>query len=93
MALRGGMSMAKETVHLKVRTLIKAYLVLNKGKKFTARQISEWINSEWFGLNRALINSRTVSRLISSGMHCNSNIMSEIKYEKVGNLGYYWVEP
>ena len=84
--------MAKETVHLKVRTLIKAYLVMNKGKRFTAKQISEWINSEWFGLNRALVNARTVSRLISSGMYCNSNILSEINYEKVGNLGYYWVE-
>ena len=93
MALRSDMSMAKETVNLKVRTLIKAYLVMNKGKRFTAKQISEWINSEWFGLNRALVNARTVSRLISSGMYCNSNILSEINYEKDGNLGYYWVEP
>ena len=92
MALRSGIGMAKETVNLKVRTLIKAYLVMNKGKRFTAKQISEWINSEWFGLNRALVNARTVSRLISSGMYCNSNILSEINYEKVGNLGYYWVE-
>ena len=85
--------MARETVKLKVRTLIKAYLVMNKGKRFTAKQISEWINSEWFGLNRALVNARTVSRLISSGMYCNSDILSEINYEKSGNLGYYWVEP
>ena len=92
MALRSGIGMAKETVNLKVRTLIKAYLVMNKGKRFTAKQISEWINSEWFGLNRALVNARTVSRLISSGMYCNSNILSEINYEKDGNLGYYWVE-
>jgi len=84
--------MAKDTVHLKMRTLIKAYLVMNKGKRFTAKQISEWINSEWFGLNRALVNARTVSRLISSGMYCNSNILSEINYEKDGNFGYYWVE-
>lgn len=84
--------MAKETVNLKVRTLIKAYLVMNKGKRFTAKQISEWINSEWFGLNRALVNASTVSKLISSGMYCNSNILSEINYEKDGNFGYYWVE-
>lgn len=92
MGIRGGIGMARDTVHLKVRTLIKAYLVMNKGKRFTAKQISEWINSEWFGLNRALVNARTVSRLISSGMYCNSNILSEINYEKDGNLGYYWVE-
>ena len=90
--IMGWYSMAKETVNLKVRTLIKAFLVMNKGKRFTAKQISEWINSEWFGLNRALVNARTVSRLISSGMYCNSNILSEINYEKDGNLGYYWVE-
>ena len=84
--------MAKDTVHLKIRTLIKAYLVMNKGKRFTAKQISEWINSEWFGLNRALVNARTVSRLINANRFTSSNMMSEIKSEKVGNYRYYWVE-
>ena len=84
--------MAKETVHLKVRTLIKAYLVMNKGKRFTAKQISEWINSGWFGLNRSLVNANVIGRLINANRFTSSNMMSEIKTEKVGNYRYYWVE-
>ena len=84
--------MAKETVNLKIRTLIKAYLVFNKGKKCTAKEISEWINSHWFGLNRTLVNANKIGRLINSNRFTSSNMMSEIKSEKVGNYRYYWVE-
>ena len=92
MALRSCIGMARETVNLKIRTLIKAYLVFNKGKKCTAKEISEWINSGWFGLNRTLVNANKISRLINSNRFTSSNMMSEINYEKSGNLGYYWVE-
>jgi hypothetical protein len=84
--------MAKETVNLKIRTLIKAYLVFNKGKKCTSNEISEWINSHWFGLNRTLVNANKIGRLINSNRFTSSNMMSEIKSEKVGNYRYYWVE-
>lgn len=85
-------NMAKETVNIKVRTLIKAYLVFNKGKKCTAKEISEWINSHWFGLNRTLINPNKIGRLINANRFTSSNMLSEIKSEKSGNLRYYWVE-
>ena len=85
-------NMAKETVNLKVRTLIKAYLVFNKGKKCTAKEISEWINSHWFGLNRTLINPNKIGRLINANRFTSSIMLSEIKSEKSGNLRYYWVE-
>ena len=85
-------SMAKETVNLKIRTLIKAYLVFNKGKRCTAKEISEWINSGRFGLNRSLVNANVIGRLINANRFTSSNMMSEIKTEKVGNYRYYLVE-
>lgn len=84
--------MAKEYSKVKVRTLIKAYLVFNKGKHCTAKQISEWINSEWFGLNRSLVNPRVVARMISNDRYQRSNILSEVNVEKVNGLSMYWVE-
>ena len=90
--ITGWYNMAKETVHMKIRVLIKAYLVFNKGKKCTSKEISEWINSGWFGLNRSLVNANVIGRLINANRFTSSNMMSEIKTEKVGNHRYYWVE-
>ena len=92
MALWSDVSMAKETVHMKIRVLIKAYLVFNKCKKCTSKEISEWINSGWFGLNRSLVNANVIGRLINANRFSSSNMLSEIKSEKVGNYRYYWVE-
>ena len=84
--------MAKTTRNLKVRTLIKAYLVFNKGKHCTAKQISEWINSGWFYLNKAQVNPNVVSHLIRSGSYDSSNMLSDVLVEKRENRNYYWVE-
>ena len=84
--------MAKTTRNLKVRTLIKAYLVCNKGKHCTAKQISEWINSGGFCLNKANVNPNVVSHLIRSGSYNSSNMLSDVLVEKRENRNYYWVE-
>ena len=84
--------MSKEYTKVRIRVLIKAYLVFNKGKRCTAKMISEWINSEWFGMNRSLVNPRTIARMISSERCQKANILSEVQCEKVHNLSYYWVE-
>jgi hypothetical protein len=54
--------------------------------------ISEWINGEWFGLNRSLVNARVVGHMINRERYQKSNILSEVQCEKVNNLSYYWVE-
>jgi hypothetical protein len=84
--------MGKDYTKVKIRTLIKAYLVMNKGKKCTAKQISEWINSEWFGMNRSLVNPRVIAKMIKTERWQKANILSEFKLEKVDGLSYYWVE-
>ena len=84
--------MSKEYTKVRIRVLIKAYLVFNKGKRCTAKMISEWINSEWFGMNRSLVNPNIVARMINSERQQRGNILSEVQCEKVYNLSYYWVE-
>jgi len=82
---------ARDTRDTKLRTLIKAYLVFNRGKKVTAKEISEWINSNNFCLNRSIVNSRIISRLIYAGKYNPSHILYDIEDETVNNLKYYWV--
>ena len=83
--------MARDTRDTKLRTLIKAYLVFNRGKKVTAKEISEWINSNNFCLNRSIVNSRIISRLIYAGKYNPGHILYDIEDETVNNLKYYWV--
>jgi len=84
--------MAKTTRNLKVRTLIKAYLVFNKGKPCTAKQISEWINSGRFCLNKSQVHPNLVSKLITNDRYSSSNMLSDVMMEKHDNRNYYWVE-
>ena len=76
----------------KLRTLIKAFLVFHKGKKFTAKEISSWINSANFCLNRSLCNARIVGHLLSKGRYNPNHIFYDVCSETVNNLKYYWVE-
>ena len=83
--------MVRKIIDTKIRTLIKAYLVFHKGKKCTAKQISEWINSEWFGMNRSLVNARVVGHMINRERCQRSNVLSEVQTEKINNLSYYFI--
>lgn len=83
--------MAKEYTKVRIRVLIKAYLVFNKGKRCTAKMISEWINSHRFGLNGKAVYPKTISYHISQGKYNPSNILNEVNVEKKHNLNYYWV--
>lgn len=83
--------MSKKIRDTKVRTLIKAYLIFNRGKKCTAKQISEWINSERFSMNNVIVNPRLISYLISSGRYNPSHMLYDVECENRHNLNYYWV--
>ena len=76
----------------KLRALIKAFLVCHKGKKYTAKEISSWINSANFCLNSSLCNARLVGHLLSKGQYNPRHIFYDVCSEKQGNLKYYWVE-
>ena len=55
--------MAKKR-HEKVMAIIKCYLVSNKGKWFTAKEITDFITSHNFGLGNYYISTMVVSSLL-----------------------------
>ena len=83
---------AKDYRDTKIRTLIKAYLVFNRKKKCTAKEISDFITSNDFGLNRSLCNARVIGHMLRKGMVNRNHILSEVECETVNNLKYYWVD-
>lgn len=84
--------MSKRIRDTKLRTLIKAYLVFRKGKKVTAKEISDWINGNSFSMNNATINPGVISYLIRQSKFNNGSMLYDVRSEKRYNLSYYWVD-
>lgn len=89
--LVGDWCMSKDLVNAKLRALIKAYLVFNRGRKVSSKDISDWINGEYFGLNRSLVNARVVGHLLSKGVYNRNHIFYEVECETVNGRKQYWV--
>ena len=73
----------------KLRALIKAFLVFHKGKKFTAKEISSWINSANFCLNRSLCNASPVWYLLSEGRYKPKHYLYDVESGKRSELKKY----
>ena len=84
--------MAREVIDTKIRTLIKAYLTFNKGKKCTAKEIAEFVNNGDFGLNQYSLHPTRVSNMINSAKYYKSHILSEINIEKINGRNHFWVD-
>ena len=84
-------AMVRKIIDTKIRTLIKAYLVLHKGKKCNAKEIAEFINSNDFKMNQYALHPTRVSHMINAGRHCQTNMLYGVQREKIDGLNYYWV--
>ena len=84
--------MARKIIDTKIRTLIKAYLVFNKGKKCTAKEIAEWINNGGFALNQYSCHPKVIGYHVNAAKYNVNSQLYGVKVEKVRNLNHYWVE-
>jgi len=84
--------MVRNEVDTKIRTLIKAYLVFNRGKKCTAAEIAEFINNNGFSLNKYSLHPTRVSHMINSAKWNQSSMLYGINIEKLNGRNHYWVE-
>ena len=83
--------MASKILDTKIRTLIKAFLVLNKGKKYTARQISDFINCGEFHLNQSSVTPHQVTYYINMGKYVPKHILYGVHVEKIQGRNHYWL--
>lgn len=84
--------MVRKIIDTKLRTLIKAYLVLHKGKKCDAKEIAEFINSNDFKMNQYALHPTRVSHMINAGRYSQTNMLYGVNVEKVNGINHYWVE-
>ena len=66
--------------HEKVMGIIKAFLVLNKGKWCTAREITDFIVGHNFGLGNYYVSALVVSSLLQRKTGVFSDIETKKKY-------------
>ena len=77
----------------KIRSLIKAYLVLNRGKKKTGKEICEFINCGEFHLNNHSVTPNRVALLVKKDGYELGNMLYNVQVESVNGYNRYWVEP
>jgi hypothetical protein len=83
--------MARKIIDTKIRTLIKAYLIFNKGRKVTASEIAEFINTNDFSLNQYNLHPIRVSHMINTAKLRKSNMLHDIQVEKIGGVNHFYL--
>lgn len=82
--------MVSEATETKCKVIIKAFLLANKGKRFTSKEIADFINHNDFGLGKYSLHNYTVTKWIKSA---NRNLLEEIKMERKDgrHLWRFWI--
>lgn len=61
---------------IKIRTLLKAYCVMNRNRPIKSTEVSNWINDNHFGL-KTKVDARYIGRLVKAE-HKGDGILKDI---------------
>ena len=70
----------------KVRILIKAYLTLNKNRRVTSKEISDWITVNDFGMNNTSVHPTMITKLVKEGIACGDRLFRDVNLYKDGRV-------
>ena len=66
----GGDSLARrEMTKMKISTIIKAYICMNKNRYCYSNEIAKFINENYFTLEKTVVNPKAVTRMIMDRRH------------------------
>lgn len=68
--------------HEKVKAVIKCFLVMNKGKWFTAKEITDFISNHNFGLGNYYLSTMVVSSLLMQKDGIFNDIEKDTKWNR-----------
>lgn len=83
--------MVAESTEKKVKLIIKTFLTAQQGKKFTSKQIAEFINNNNLGLGNYSVSAWTVTRWLKTASE--RSLLSEVKMQRTGrkNVWEFWI--
>ena len=83
--------MARDTDKTKAKWIILTFLICNRGKKFTSKQLQDFIVENNLYRSSSELNKVAISRMIASDKKFGT-ILRDVQVEKVGGRNYYWVD-
>jgi len=76
----------------KVKLLIKAYLTLNRNRKCTSKEISNWITVNNFGMSNTNVHPNMVTKLVKTGIGQGDRIFRDVCISKGKRVNEIWME-
>lgn len=76
---------------LRVKYVILTFLCCNRGERFTAKEICEFIVRNKLNSRNSEVHHNAISRLVESDKHSKS-VLQDVQVEKRGGRNYYWME-
>lgn len=80
--------MVSDFTRVKVRLLIKSYLVMNQGRVVTGKHIADFINHNNFGLSGFCVDHSTVNRFIRMTNHKAQDLFRNVELIDGSPVGY-----
>ena len=81
--------MVKDSTRVKVKLLIKAFLVMNQGKEVTSQEIVNWVNGNHFGLGQFTLNRQQVNVWIRGDKHQINSVFKNLEVRNDGSHNFY----
>lgn len=76
---------------MKVRSIMKTLLLCNKGKRFTAGEIVNFVNCNPFSMQKHSVTTQELSTYWRVDQGSNSSLLYDVSREKKGNSFVYWI--
>ena len=83
--------MVSEILEAKVKVIIKSFLLANRGRKYTSKEIADFINNNRFGLGKYEVSNIAVTKWITTTP--STGMLSDINYERGRgkNVWRFWI--
>jgi len=83
--------MVSEATENKAKVIIKTFLLANKGKKYTSKEIAEFINNNNFGLGKYGVSNVTITKWITNAKP--NTILHEVNSDRPTkkHLWRFWI--
>ena len=75
---------------LKAQYIIKVLLLANRGRKFSGREISDFVNSNRL-LGRSDLSAPAINNLVRASAG-GRGMLQDVQHEKIKNRTMYWIE-
>ena len=83
--------MARDTDKTKAKWILLTFLICNKGKKFTTKQLADFLIENNLNRSNSELQPNAIARMINSDIQFGT-ILRDVQVEKIRGRNHYWME-